>query len=333
VRSRSSSDAEPGLNSALSLPSHQNGAHFSLDVEGGNGKAERDGSLSLNMKGLYPLDPDHRSDGSPATLDSGDGKNSALDAETTQSGFAGECADPSLQRKRKQEIMETPISADSVAFQSSDSSQNSQDRPNCNKRVKIGHAGDMTTANYADTEPFRDTTGHLLRDRSNLPPEVWHHVFNFIPPGSLASLLRVNHAFYGFLTPSTNDAKRLSNASSRNGVLQVLDADFIWSASRKLFHPDLPRPPLGMPELDMWKLLCSRTCQFCGKLGPPVTNGTAENQFEPGPGKNGVKIIWQFGVRSCGTCLEERSEKVGNLNPLWRGQFDKLTASNRRFLS
>ncbi|KAH0545037.1 hypothetical protein FGG08_000808 [Glutinoglossum americanum] len=310
VRNGSSLDAGHGLDSSLSLPSHQSGAHCSSDEEGDSRMPDRDEPRSLITKGCRPSDPEHQSDGSSATLDSGSGKNYMPDAETIcQSGFAGECVDPSLRGKRKHEREETRIPTNGVDFRSSTSSQNSPGQSNSNKRVKIDHSGDMAVANYADMEPFRDAAGSILQDKSDMPSEVWHYVFTLVPPRDLASLMRVNHMFNEFLTPSMNDAKRLSTASSRNAILRVLDADFIWSASRKMFHPDLPRPPFGMSELDMWKLLYGRACQFCGKPGSSATGSTAENQFEPGPGESGVKIIWQFGVRSCGTCLQERSEK------------------------
>jgi len=315
----------------LPLPPHQNGALFSSDEEDGNRTAERNGPCSLNEQGARSLDPEHQSDGPSTKLNSpGDGKNSALDTNTTsQSGFAGECAVTSLEKKRKHEITEAPTPTDDAAFRSSASPQGSRGQSNYNKRMKIDHSDDRTAAAYAGMEPFRDSTGRLLQDKSNIPPEIWHYVFTFIPPGTLTSLLRVNRAFNKLLTPSTENAKRPSTTNSRNVVLQVLDADSVWSASRKLFHPDLPRPPLSMSELDMWRLLCGRTCQFCGKLGMPATNDTPDNQFEPGPGEDGVKIIWQFGVRSCGSCLQERSEKVGDLSP-FGVDANEVTASVRR---
>jgi hypothetical protein len=330
VRNKPSSDAGSGLISSLPLPPHQNGSLFSSDEEDGNRTTERSEPCSSNEKGTRPLDPEHQSDGPSTKLNSpGDGKNPALNTNTTsQFGFAGECAVTSLEKKRKHEITGAPTLTDDAAFPSSASPQDSRGQSNYNKRMKIDHADDRTAAAYADMEPFRDSAGRLLHDRSNIPPEIWHHVFTFIPPGTLTSLLRVNRAFNKLLTPSTENPKRPSSTNCRNAVLQVLDSDFVWSTSRKLFHPDLPRPPLNMPELSMWRLLCGRTCQFCGKLGMSTTNDMPGNQFELGPGEDGVKIIWQFGVRSCGTCLQERSEKVGNLSPFGTDA-NEVTASVR----
>ncbi|KAI9782079.1 MAG: hypothetical protein M1839_005425 [Geoglossum umbratile] len=310
VRHRSSSSTGSGLNGSLSLSTHQNGAHFS-DEESDNRAAGRTEPCPLDAKDSSLPDPEHRPDGSSATRDCpDDGKNPVTDANcTNQSGFAGEYADACLLKKRKHETTQASVPTSEVTFQSPPSSQNSPDQSNPKKRLKIGHAGGTTTSNDDDIKPFRDASGYLLPDKSRLLPELWHYVFTFIPPGGLARLLRVNQAFNKFLAPPANDTTQIQTTLAQNMVLRVLEADSIWSASRKLFHPDLPRPPLGMSELDMWKLLCGRACQFCGKSSPPVANYSAENQFEPGPGENGVKIIWQFGVRSCGACLQERSEK------------------------
>ncbi|KAH0566219.1 hypothetical protein GP486_000394 [Trichoglossum hirsutum] len=311
VRNKPSSDVGSGLMSTLPLPPHQNGALLSSDVVDDDRTAERNRPCSLSTGGFRSPDSEHRSNGPSSKLNStDDGRNSALDANmTSQPEIAGECAVTSREKKRRHEMAEAPTPTDNVAFRSFASSQEFRDQSSRNKRMKIDHAGDMIATTYAGMEPFRDSAGRLPQDKSNIPPEIWHHVFAFIPPRTLTSLLRVNRAFNKLLTPSTKNAKRPSTTNSRNAALQVLDADLIWSASRKLFHPDLPRPPLSMSELDMWRLLCGRACQFCGKLGTPLASDTPDSQFEPGPGEDGVKIIWQFGVRSCGACLQEHSEK------------------------
>jgi F-box domain len=312
MRTQSSPGAESGSNCSSLLPSCQNGAHSPIEEESDNGAVGRTEPYPLDAKDLRP-DSRHQPDGSSATRDtSNDGKDYVMDANSTmEPEFVGECPDASPPKKRKLETAESLAPANDVAFQSPLSSQ---DRSKSNKRLKIDHVGGTTTVSDVDMKLYRDASGHLPLDKSKMPPEVWHYVFSFIPPEDLARLLRVNRAFNKFLTPPADDNLQLSTAVFRNTVLRTLEADSIWSASRKLFYSDLPRPPHGMSELDMWKLLCGRTCQFCGKSSLPVADNPTENQFEPGPGENGVKIIWQFRVRSCGSCLQERSEKVGNFD-------------------
>ncbi|KAI9769653.1 MAG: hypothetical protein M1840_003890 [Geoglossum simile] len=307
VRSRSFSGAESGSNCSSFLPSYQNGAHSPIDGESDNGMMGRTEPYPLDAGEFRRPDPQHQPDGSSAARDSfGDGKDYIMDANSTiKPEFAGEFPDPNPPKKRKLKTAEALAPENDVAFQS----PSSQDQSKPNKRLKIDRAGGTITVSDVDVKPFRGASGRLPLDKSRIPPEIWHYVFGFIPPEDLARLLRVSQAFNKFLTPPTNDSIQLPTVVGQNTELQTLEADSIWSASRKLFYSDLPRPPLSMSELDMWKLLCGRACQFCGKPSPPVASNPVENQFEPGPGEDGVKIIWQFGVRSCGTCLQERSEK------------------------
>ncbi|KAL8798632.1 MAG: hypothetical protein Q9182_006507 [Xanthomendoza sp. 2 TL-2023] len=72
------------------------------------------------------------------------------------------------------------------------------------------------------------------------------------------------------------------NNAVRSGV-RPLDAESIWTASRKRFAPGLPKPLRNLKELDMWRLLRGRACQLCGEtkeLGAMSGNG---NPWESGP--------------------------------------------------
>lgn len=147
--------------------------------------------------------------------------------------------------------------------------------------------------------------GHLRQDKYFLPAEIWHHVFTFIPPKRLGLLLRVNRSFNASLDPSSSEHSVVALSQS---AVQLLKPDAIWRASRRLFWPGMPAPLNGKSELDMWKLACSTSCQFCGKKKEP--NTAPLDQWHPGPGENGVIPIWPFGIRACGPCLEKRTLKV-----------------------
>lgn len=154
---------------------------------------------------------------------------------------------------------------------------------------------------------FRKDDGHLFLDRSLLPAEIWHHIFTFIPPRTLGRLLQVNKVFNAYLESSS-----LVN-SPRATYLQIsavkaLDPKTIWRESRKLFRPSMPAPLPGMSDLDMWRLACSSSCQFCGKVS---TSGALGNDiWHSGPGEQGVHPIWPFSIRACGNCLREKSVKA-----------------------
>lgn len=148
--------------------------------------------------------------------------------------------------------------------------------------------------------------GRLPQDRSQLPAEIWHYIFTFVPPRSLGLLLSVNRSFNASLNPCPSG--RSISPLSRS-VLSPVTPDAIWRASRRLFLPGMPSPLDGKSELDMFKLACSSSCQFCGKKRHPNPTPAADI-WHPGPGENGVIPIWLFGVVTCGTCIQQRCTKV-----------------------
>ncbi len=152
----------------------------------------------------------------------------------------------------------------------------------------------------------RKPEGHLPGDKSLLPAEIWHHIFTFCPPYVLGILLQVNRSFHAYLDPSSDRSiKPLSRS-----VAKILTPDDIWRVSRRLFNPGMPNPLAGKSELEMLKLACGSLCQFCGKKRQNNTTVSLD-QWRPGPGENGVSPVWSFGIRTCGSCLRERSIKVG----------------------
>lgn len=169
-----------------------------------------------------------------------------------------------------------------------------------NKRIKFGNPG-WTSLRAAD--------GMLLADKSRLPGELWHHIFTFTPPRDLGRLLRVNKKFNSYLDPSFPPPASEPQSLSV-GTAKSLSAEAIWQASRKLFRVGMPAPLEGKTELDMWKLACGKSCQYCQKLGGPVS-ATFGDPWHAGPGENGVRAVWPFAVRACGSCLQQMSVKVG----------------------
>lgn len=138
----------------------------------------------------------------------------------------------------------------------------------------------------------------------SLPEPVWQHVFTFLPPLSLARIIRVNKAFRGLLTENA----ALSGTSISAGALNLRNSEEIWAVSRQRHYPSLPRPLASLSELDSWKLLGGRSCQFCGKV--PKATSVTHSHWKSGPGEKGIRIVWSFGIRSCGRCLFERVQKV-----------------------
>ena len=141
-----------------------------------------------------------------------------------------------------------------------------------------------------------------------MPTEIWQHIFSYVPPVFLGRLLRVDRAFNALLTPIPS--LEVNSKLNTVGVLKFLSADSIWVASRKRFCPGLPRPLRGLSELEMWRLLRGNNCQLCGERKSLLTTFDSTNPWQGGPGLDSVCVIWHFGVRCCGTCMKNCSEKV-----------------------
>lgn len=171
------------------------------------------------------------------------------------------------------------------------------------KRIKLDLSGDSALASYRDKE------GHLRANRSLLPAEIWHQIFTFTSPRTLSHLLQVNKVFRAYLDPSSSTSPH-SLASLSISVAQMRSPETIWQASRRLFLPGMPSPLQGLNEIDMWRLACTPTCQFCGRKDQPTSPSSAD-QWHPGPGETGVSTIWPFAIRSCGSCLQQNTVKVG----------------------
>lgn len=153
--------------------------------------------------------------------------------------------------------------------------------------------------------PARVQYSLQLRD---LPIAIWQRIFCFVPPVFLGRLLRVNRAFNTCLT--AGDANQQYSKPSHPGDPRTLNPDAIWAASRKRFCPGLPKPIRGLLELEMWRLLRGRHCQLCGEAKDSSSVISSEGPWELGPGETGVRVVWPWGVRLCGQCIQSHSEKV-----------------------
>ncbi|KEF59041.1 uncharacterized protein A1O9_03884 [Exophiala aquamarina CBS 119918] len=143
----------------------------------------------------------------------------------------------------------------------------------------------------------------------DLPHEILQHVFSFVDPISLGRLMCVNRPFRILLDP----AMPLPQPSGQVKSLSMRRQDQVWATSRKNFLPGFPKPMEGATELDMWKLIRGHACQFCGMrplIAPPTPGSSPWNA---GPASNGVRPIWPFRIRSCGSCLEQKIIKESEL--------------------
>lgn len=141
---------------------------------------------------------------------------------------------------------------------------------------------------------------------AGLPAEIWQHIFLYFPPDTLSRCLRVNRAFNSYLT-RLNTGMSIRLPPRRTGV-KIVDSEAIWTSSRKLFAPNLPRPLSGFGEMQMFQLLGGKRCLNCDTLPTGPLNATSP--WTAGPGPNGVRVIWNFYTRLCGTCFELLCLKV-----------------------
>lgn len=141
----------------------------------------------------------------------------------------------------------------------------------------------------------------------DLPHEILQHIFSFVDPVSLGRLLCVNRSFHSLLDP----AMSLPEGSESGKVkhLTLRSQDLIWATSRRRHLQGFPKPMDKMSELEMWRLVRGRFCQFCGKKRKSRQSLTPD-PWNAGPGLDDVRTIWPFRVTSCGSCLQPRLVKV-----------------------
>lgn len=167
---------------------------------------------------------------------------------------------------------------------------------------------DLSRIERSRASVYSAGTGADLSCKSSaLPAVLWQHIFCYVPPVFLGRLLSVNHAFNAYLTPGKNeeDSMRLPDS-----IVQPLKAESIWAVSRRRFCPGIPRPIHGLNELEMWRLLKGIRCQICEQVKVDTQVANPQDPWESGPGHSGVRLIWPFGLRCCGRCLQDHTQKV-----------------------
>ena len=196
-----------------------------------------------------------------------------------------------------------------MPFRSRTDSQISMDQPPSHRQSgpSMSDRARIKRSKTSDQTSGSDIAAQLFSKSSALPAVLWQHILCYVPPVFLGRLLRVNHAFNTYLTPGKagEDTRVLPKS-----VIQPLKAEDIWLASRRRFAPGLPRPMHGLQDLDMWRLLRGQNCQVCGQTKEAIPAANLDSPWESGPGNSSVQIIWPFGVRCCGSCLQDVSKKV-----------------------
>ena len=187
------------------------------------------------------------------------------------------------------------------------------------------HASTEQAPSSMEAEPFAETTHRFKRPRVNgygvengtdlscmssaLPAVLWQQILCHVHPVFLGRMLSVNRAFNTILTSGQNEQDSTPLSAK---MIRPLSAEVIWAMSRTRHCPGLPRPIHGLKELQMWKLLKGNDCQICGKVRTDTAVTTPQDPWESGPGDTRVRIVWPFGLRCCGPCLQEKTQKVPN---------------------
>ncbi|KAL7909784.1 hypothetical protein GGI35DRAFT_451021 [Trichoderma velutinum] len=194
------------------------------------------------------------------------------------------------------------LDSPSVAKKRKRLESSSEGKGEASKKTRIASASQDSVV-CGPAEPPR-------HDRSRqLPAELWHHIFSFLSPDTLGRLLRVNRLFHKYLDPVSPfviSTPVIHVPTTR--ILPTLSPDAIWRASRCLYWPAMPAPLKGRFELDMWRFVCTRFCQFCGQLDEAY-NTTEDPPQSRGPGNTTVSPIFPFFINSCGNCLVGKSIK------------------------
>ncbi|KAG8675438.1 hypothetical protein FPOAC1_001417 [Fusarium poae] len=164
------------------------------------------------------------------------------------------------------------------------------------KKVRLGGAG-------ADPTVPKEYHELAVNRAKQLPGEIWQHIFTLVPPRDLGRLLIVNKLFHVFLSPSA--AGSTQQPSDVPSSLPPLKPDAIWQASRRLFWPRMPAPLKGKSELQMWRLVCSTSCQLCGTKGQKNPRSSKSEAWRSGPGPTDVCPIFPFCIFTCGNCLKK----------------------------
>lgn len=157
-----------------------------------------------------------------------------------------------------------------------------------------------------DVKRSKDGKSPLEKEKPELTGPIWQHVFLYLSPPMLCRCLRVCKDFQHYLTKVKTDNKQPEEG--------LVNSEFIWTQSRTNHFRQLPKPLAcfadhPLPELEMFKLLGGHCCEFCGTPGAAIST---TSHLAAGPSQNGVRVMFPFGIRSCGACIEQRSIKVSS---------------------
>ena len=318
----SSSPESNASSSDLYSPSEragEDGSHQLVGVLSTDGGSRRSAEQVYFEQGVFgDTDglPEGQMNGDPHGFISQDASFPGLHVLSTPNGQA---INAPAKRKREDDdedlhTVQRHLSRSAESDHAQDSSRtvslDSAQRPMTQPEGSFGNDGSRTKRPRTKTQASPMSNGVDLVQPAGLPMEIWQHIFSFVPPVFLGRLMRVGRAFQGYLT--SNSSEEASHRLKNQCAVQPVSADEVWAASRKRFASGLPKPTLGLSELGRMRLLRGRQCQICGDVKNQNFATSFESPLESGPGEKGIRVIWPFGIRSCGPCLHKCSAKVQN---------------------
>lgn len=234
----------------------------------------------------------------------------AEDDGNTASSQAGASSDDVKFFTTRNNCASSVNTSDQAVMSLQDQSRRDNKRKTAHSLVEASDTSqDQGTSKRLKLEATRSKSSQLPGDRSLLPAGIWHRVFAFLSPRSLGALLRVNKLFNGYLDSYSafgNTALYPENAN----LFKPMKPDTVWQHSRRLHYPRMPSPLRNRTELDMWRLCCTKTCQYCGVTKPIDQQQENADLWHPGPGVHGLATVFAFGITCCGPCLLKHSVKV-----------------------
>jgi hypothetical protein len=159
-----------------------------------------------------------------------------------------------------------------------------------------------------DKETYSASYTNTL-SRADLPASIWQRVFTYLPPQSLGQLLLVNRTFNSYLQAAEGQQSPISVEGKVQDDAHM-DPEKIWIRSRRLHHRHLPRPLHGRSELDMWKLIGGRRCQFCVQKSALIFQSGQTDSAVRGSAGQPVRIFWPLAIRCCNACLWDETLTV-----------------------
>ncbi|KAI9713299.1 MAG: hypothetical protein M1812_006658 [Candelaria pacifica] len=288
--------------------------HLDLSSEDDDAETVLGGVLSPDKRGpiFGEVLSESRASGTTSAPDDGrQALNNGHPPEQLLTDVGSTTAQPLTARdfKRKRRSSESSFGQQSsreITAANSDFSEAAAPRSPNHKRTKTEDDQSLSASGGKRVATF-DGPGVLPSDKSKLPAEIWHYIFSCVSPVSLGRLLQVNRSFKSYLVPNAQPSP--VSASRSTGFLNPQLAEAIWRAARHLHYPAMPKPLRSRSELENWSLIRDTSCQLCSKQPGSTAEATNRNPWEAGPGQSGVRVVWPFGVRCCGSCLSEHTDK------------------------